>query len=389
MKTCWFCLLPLSSLLLSHQADGLDLNFKKLPGTNSACDAGPDVMTTSYAAFTEGLPIPQFCIKNPVANGKPRCYYLFVPKCASGKVPLVVNMHGTETCPLWSSFFDRWLQTSVRNCFAVAYPIGIMDPDVADAPCMTFPGGKSVSGGFFTANDCCCYKGDRALKPSETLDMIVIRNIVQDIASQKRVSSLSMISNGNAELDGTRIYMAGHSNGCIAALSMAALYSDLVAAVACHAAGSIADFPSYYDPVPTWIAQGQKDDRIWFQFTRDTTLTLATKHECKRDTSKLVGNRTAVEYSHHDCKNNASVTLLLLNNSGHMPFLDSFEVTVGASPTKIDTTQMAWEFCSNYSKSDIPKALLYASSAVGYGSIMWSSGGVALSVAMFVSMMLC
>jgi poly(3-hydroxybutyrate) depolymerase len=391
MKTCLFWRLQLSALLLSHQADGLSFfpEAKNVEGTNTPCNVGPDAMTINNAPNTEGLPIPQFCIKNPVTNGKPRCYYLFVPKCASGKVPLVVNMQDSESCPVWGSYYDRWIQTAVSHCFAVAFPVGVTDPEVSDNTCMTFAGGRSVDDGLFTTNDCCCRKDGRSLESSETLDMIFIRNVVQDIGFEKRVDALSSISNGNAELDGTRIYMTGHSNGCIAALAMGALYSNLVAAVACHSAGSVGDFPSYYDPVPTMLFQGMKDDIMWYQFAGDTARNIATVHDCKNDSETLLQNATGVEYAFQDCKNNASVKLVVLNESGHFPFLKSIELTKGASVTTVDTTEMAWEFCSNYSKSEMPVALLLASSAVGSSSIFWSSGGVAVGVMMFASMMFC
>ncbi|KAI2502162.1 esterase [Fragilaria crotonensis] len=386
-----FLLLPVCAILLllleSHQSYAV--SFDKIAGTNTLCDVGPDVMTIAYGPFTEGVPITQYCIKNPVENGKPRCYYLLVPKCASGDVPLVVNMHGSETCPAWSSFFDQWIKTAVRNCFALALPIGVTDPDVADHPCMTFPGGRSVNGGMFTTNNCCCYKDHKALEPGDTLDMIFIRNIVQDIAFEKRVDSSATIHNGTAQLDGTRIYMTGHSNGCVAALAMGALYSNMVAAIACHAAGGFVEFPSYYDPVPTMLVQGMKDDVMWYQFARDTALNLQSVHDCKTDSATQVFNGTGVEYAYQDCKNNATVNFLLLNESGHIPFLNAFEVSEGASRTTVDTTQRAWEFCSNYTKDEMPKALLYASSAMGRDSIMWSPGGLAVAVMTIVSILLC
>jgi poly(3-hydroxybutyrate) depolymerase len=101
------------------------------------------------------------------------------------------------------------------------------------------------------------------LRSIETQDMVVIHNMVQDIVFEKRVE---LLSNHSVQVDKTRIYMAGHSNGCIAALGMGAMFSNLVAAVCCHAAGSFVDVPPTYDPVPTWLAQGVKDDRIWYQF---------------------------------------------------------------------------------------------------------------------------
>jgi hypothetical protein len=43
-----------------------------------------------------------------------------------------------------------------------------------------------------------------------------------------------------------------------------------------------------------------------------------------------------------------------------MPFLNSFEVSEGASRTSVDTTEMAWQFCSKFSKEEFPKSLISA-----------------------------
>jgi poly(3-hydroxybutyrate) depolymerase len=379
MKTSWVLLL---APLLYNVVEG-QLSLDIIEGTNTFCDTGPDGMTNALAGpagITEGQPIPRYCIQNPVSGGKQRCYYLFVPKCASGSTPLVVNMHGTSSCPVWSTYFDRWTETAVRHCFAVAYPIGVTDPDVSDYPCYSVPGGRNVND-VFTTNDCCCSKDGGSLDPGETQDLVVIHNMVQDIVFQKRVD---LLTNNTAQMDETRVYMAGHSNGCLAALGMGAVFSDLVAAVCCHAAGSFVRVPPNYDPIPTWIAQGVKDATIWYQFARETTQTYGWIHQCLNETETDVANGTGVEYTQYNCTNNASVTLLLLNESGHIPFLSLWEYSEGASPTTIDTTEMAWQFCSSYSKDEVPPSLVRSESAAGLTST-WSVGGIVVSFLLLVS----
>jgi hypothetical protein len=66
------------------------------------------------------------------------------------------------------------------------------------------------------------------------------------------------------------------------------------------------------------------------------------------------------------------VTLLLLKESGHIPFANAFEVSEGASQTKLDTTAMAWEFCSSFSKDDIPLSL--QNKSAGVRILSWKSG---------------
>lgn len=342
-----------------------------IEGTNTFCDTGPEAMTASLGYLSGGRPIPQYCVTNPVDGGQKRCYYLFVPECATGPVPLMMDMHGGSSCPLWSTFFDGWLQLASKKCFALFYPLGVTDIEVADWPCFTVPGGRDVQG-LFTTNDCCCYKDNRRLASTDTQDLTAIHRMVQDIVFQKRVEALSVNNTSIASVDTTRIYMSGHSNGCLGSLGMGSFFSDMVASVCCHSSGGFSKFPPNYEPIPTWIAQGMKDDAIWFQFARETYNTYGWYHQCMNETSTGVDNGTAVEYTHYNCTNDANVTLLLLNESGHIPFSNGFEISEGASRTTLDTTLRAWEFCSSYSKDNPPRTLIDPpSGALGFSFRLW------------------
>lgn len=305
---------------------------------------------------------------NPIDGGKERCYYLFVPECAKGPVPLMMDMHGGSSCPLWSVFFDGWLQLAVKECFALFFPIGVTDPEVSDYPCFSVPGGRNVNG-LFTTNDCCCAKDDIRVDAQETKDVVVVQRMLKDMVFNNRVQGQS---NGTASVDATRIYLSGHSNGCLGSLAVGAYFSDMVASICCHSSGAFSGFSPNYSPIPTWIAQGMKDDSIWFQFAKETYNTYGWIHECQNETMVGVDNGSAVEYTHYNCRNDANVTLLLLNESGHIPFANAFEISEGASATKLDTTAMAWEFCSSFSKDNIPQSL--QNTSAGNRILPWKSG---------------
>ena len=78
------------------------------------------------------------------------------------------------------------------------------------------------------------------------------------------VRDVPLKTSNEATIDTRRIYMAGHSNGCMAAIATATLHSDMVAAVGCHAGTALAAFPDSYKPTPMWLVHGMEDDTVSF-----------------------------------------------------------------------------------------------------------------------------
>jgi poly(3-hydroxybutyrate) depolymerase len=324
---------------------------------NGACDVGPDALTGSLSRLLRmTIKAPQYCIPNPVVGGRERCYYLFVPPCASGPTPLVMDMHGSQSCPLFSTFYDRWAETAVKHCFAVFWPIGVTDPEVADNACFNIPGGRALKSGLFVTEPCCCMKDDVPVLDSKDLaesDLLAVKNMILDIFLENRLDNQS---NGNATMDATRVYMGGHSNGCMGALGMGAVYSDIVTAVCCHAGTLLTQPTATYTPIPTWIVHGKLDDMIWPQLGEETWSFYGKDlNSCltTNTVTSMEGGGYVVQ-SHENCMNNATVTLVSLSQGGHNPFLHAFEWSPGAISTTIDTTEMAWEFCSLYAKEATP-----------------------------------
>ncbi len=74
--------------------------------------------------------IPGFkrtCIASTAYEGK-RCFYTYIPECAQGSdsdspgVPLVFDIHGYGSCPLWNTYYTGWQQKADENCFVLVMP---------------------------------------------------------------------------------------------------------------------------------------------------------------------------------------------------------------------------------------------------------------------------
>ena len=173
-------------------------------------------------------------------------------------------------------------------------------------------------------------------------------------------------------VDPTRIYMAGHSNGCMASLATAAMYSDVVAAVCCHAGAMITPLAEDYEAVPTWLVHGLLDGIIpWsgqdfgngfgYLPLPGVANAIADKNGCDEeiivqpledDTGVVVGT----SYLRTNCNGGADVQIVALDESGHVPYPGALEIfgAPGAKNTTFETTSLAWDFCSSFSKERIP-----------------------------------
>jgi len=327
------------------------------------CDTGPD-------AFVDyGKNIPQTCIDVPFDGGvKERCFYTYVPESCSPeeitKAPLVLDVHGQGSCALWSAGYTGWLQKAEEECIVVVWPDGT--PNVFSGQCFDTPGflmSSEIPGAEDSDNEvatlpCCCLSMDM-MPGTETIDPIFLK-----MAIDTTVESLE--SDESLSIDTDRIYMAGHSNGCIMSLAMAALYSDTIAAVCCHAGALVTRFPDDYGPVPIWLVLGIEDATIPYEggtlitipgigalgfLSMDQTMSyLNDKNECKDSEETDLEDETGVVgtiVKNTNCKNGASVEIVSLIGVDHFPYKGG-----NLGETDVDTTSMAWEFCSSYSKAE-------------------------------------
>lgn len=353
----------------------------------SWCETGPDALTNEF-----GKLIPQTCIDVPVDDGsttisEERCYYTYVPESCYGsaklpadnKVPLVMDLHGISGCAKSSASYTGWMQKADEECIVMVWPSGQDNPLVER--CFNVPGFAQGDGNDVTTFPCCCL-AENGLPSTETPDPLFLKMAIDSVIDSFERESDNTEDANALSIDADRIYMAGHSNGCIAALAMAALYSDTVAAVCCHSGTISTPFPTTtsddnYTPVPIWLAHGMKDPTIPYDgavfmnlpgignvgtwSVDQVTDYLAKQNECvDEEKVDVFAEDNATETigfvtKRSNCKRNANVEVLsLYEGTHHLYRLDSFWQEIlnfGEDALRVDTTALAWEFCSSHSKS--------------------------------------
>lgn len=304
---------------------------------NTECNVGTDA-GLAYGAVHS-------CISDPT-DGSERCMYTYTPTCAAGKiVPLVFDIHAFTSCPYNSMFYTEWANKATAGCFVVVWPLGRIKSEVADLPCFAIPGGLESSD--MTTPPCCCFLNGVRFETNS--DPLFLRSAIMHT-----VESFDSNSENGVSIDTTRIYMAGHSNGCMAAMSMAVLHSDVVTAVCCYSGALLTPFADTYSPVPVMDLHGSLDDVVpvngstQFHPLAFTMNKFADKNDCDAEVIETdVENGIGKTYRRTNCTNNADVQKTLLFEAGHLPFRK-----LGGS--SIDTTQIAWDFCKSYSKDHVP-----------------------------------
>ncbi len=217
------------------------------------------------------------------------------------------------------------------------------------------------------SSGCCCFDPNEyfeLIDPSETDDLRFLRQTAAVV-----VREVPLETSNKTSIDTTRIYMAGHSNGCITSFAMAAVHSDLVAAVGCHAGGLNTPLAENYSPTPIWMVIGTADPDILYEgsttfpyYPGSETMhsTFVEANECATTDEVRVesnGGNTYTEFQGTSCKEGADVVLIALDDVGHSPYYgdESNDVPDGkGEPVTLDTTQMAWDFVKSYSLADAP-----------------------------------
>lgn len=349
-----------------------------------ACNFGAETLTDYY-----GKSIPQTCIDMPsvgadgTATVEQRCYYTYVPTSCSSedqKVPLVLDIHGANSCPLRSSTYTGWWEKAEEECFVVVWPSGEKRDETYAVNCFNVPGlavdsdfGTEEGNNVLTA-PCCCRDITGAPIADKVDDAQFLKAVIDAVL--KDFESPTNLDVTSLSLDEDRVYLAGHSNGCIASLAVAALYSDTIAAVACHAGYLSTPYAADYSnaPVPTWLVHGVQDLVIEYEgisaptpfgdvgiwsFPQITNY-ISQQNECSSSSEAPINDDTGAVagtvFTGENCKNGATVEGVTLFESGHLPYNTPYPQFdyLGGSKTTIDTTALAWEFLSGKARAPAP-----------------------------------
>lgn len=289
-----------------------------------------------------GFDSPRTCFES---GGRTRCFFTYVPWCAGKNSPLVYSLHGYTSNPLLDSLYSGWKIVAKKNCAVIVWPTGNVCEEYDEEPCWDVPGG--VSGldprPSATTTECCC----GLATPEDTKDLDFLRTVASYVVRDVPSRTLN-----RATIDTKRIYVAGHSNGCMTALAMAMTHSDLITSVCCHAGTLLTPPADDYVPVPVLLIHGSADNVVPYGGTTDPNndlyfpgtvasfQRLSEINGCDKNAQAEIVDGGSV-LTATGCTNNATVKLLTKDGDGHDPYAGR-------------TTDKAWEFCSSHESAVKP-----------------------------------
>ena len=262
-----------------------------------------------------------------VSSGQKRAYLLFVPRSydRAKPTPLVISMHGAGLGPAAQMEISQWNKVADKHGFIVVYPSGTGFPNV-------WP-----------------MEGERS--PSTMPDVRFISELIDRLEAAYNI-------------DPTRIYADGLSNGGGMAFVLSCTLSDRIAAVGMVAAAQLLPWSWCTDrrPVPMITFHGTADRFVPYNGgsspiapgTFPSLLTWAAnwakRNRCGPNPveSVVAADVTRLEYT--DCADDAAVVLYTIRGGGHtwpggepMP-----ESMVGSTSSGIDATSQMWAFFNEH-----------------------------------------
>ena len=265
-----------------------------------------------------------------VSGGERREYLLYVPDSynPSQPTPLVFNIHGFAQWPANQMRVSGWNELADEYGFIVVYPSGTgfplrwrvsADPENPEGP------EKEIS--FF----------------SDLVDML----------------------EDEYNIDPSRIYVNGLSNGGGMTLLLACRLSDQIAAIGSVAGAYLFDFEDCQPqrPVPAIFFHGNEDQIVPYEGGPSERYALpfpnipefvhgyAQKNGCDPDSTTVMDTTNVNGLRYSECSENAEVVFYTIADGGHtwpggspLP-----EWITGKTTQEIDATRLMWEFFQEYS----------------------------------------
>jgi polyhydroxybutyrate depolymerase len=277
-------------------------------------------------------------------DGKERCWLIHIPEtatpefCKENSCPLLIDMHGnsiTAQDQLYVSDFSR-----------------LTDPENG---ILIHPEGIDLGWNF---GRCC----------NEENDLGFILTLIDTIIDERYA-------------DENRVYLSGWSNGCFMSFEIAAIASEKIAAIACMAGYTDEELPANYSAIPIMEIHGVADQILLYGSGSTAAAIFGNNLDLDEgaiqnfywwadanDCSGNVPDFEVVEWDYSikkftNCANDSEVVLVSLNYAQHNPYLNDYngttnpaiELLLAGNPTGIDSSQIAWDFMSQYSKDVVPE----------------------------------
>jgi polyhydroxybutyrate depolymerase len=257
------------------------------------------------------------------SSGQTRGFLLYVPKSydRAKPTPLVISMHGAAAWPAHQMNTSHWNRLADRDGFLVVYPSGTGIPKIWHA-------------------DAGAGRGRDVRFISDLIDAL----------------------EASYNIDATRIYADGLSNGGGMAFVLSCALPDRIAAVGMVAAAQslpwswCADarplpmiaFHGTADPMVPYLGGPSRDpfNPLTFPAVRDWTANWARRNRCEQGPleSAVASDVSRIQYS--QCADETSVVLYTVNGGGHQwpggkPMPEWF---VGRMSSSVDATELMWKF---------------------------------------------
>ena len=265
-----------------------------------------------------------------ISSGEKRKYLLYVPESydPAAPTPLVFNIHGFAQWPANQMRVSGWNKLADQHGFIVVYPSGTGFPlrwrvseDLAN------PGGPEKEVAFFS-------------------------DLIDKLEDEYNV-------------DSSRIYASGLSNGGGMTLLLACKLSDRIAAVGSVAGAYLFDFEDCQPdrPVPAIFFHGKEDQIVPYEGGPSERYTLpfpniaefihsyAAKNGCDLSPATVFDTANVSGLRYQGCIGNAAVVFYTIADGGHtwpggspLP-----EWITGKTSQEIDATALMWEFFQDFS----------------------------------------
>lgn len=258
-----------------------------------------------------------------VSSGEEREYLLYVPKGydRSRPAPLVISMHAAGLWGAAQKETSRWNDLADRKGFIVVYPSGV--------------GGK----------------GERVWRAEPGDDLKKDVRFISELIDTLRAAY---------NIDSTRIYANGLSNGGGMAFALSCTLSNRIAAIGMVAAAQTLPWRWCPDqrPVPMIAFHGTADPDVpynggssWlsarpFPSVPRWSALWAKRNRCNPDPSDSSVAADVIRRVYGGCANGAAVVLYTVSGGGHTwpggtPLPEWF---VGRTTRSIDATSLMWDF---------------------------------------------
>ncbi len=258
------------------------------------------------------------------SSGEDRSYQLYVPKSYDPKTPapLVISLHGYSSKPSDMAPYSRWNDLADEEGLIAVYPLASGSPTHWHTSANTFYGRNAQ------------------------MDVLFFSDLIDQLEESYNI-------------DPSRIYVNGHSNGGGMSHVLACNLADRIAAIG-GVAGAY-DYPSDIcspsRPVPFIAFHGTEDTTVQYKGEVISKYNIsypsvpefikawAERNQCAELTTvPQEGEISSVSYSH--CSQNADVELYTIHGGGHTwPGTPSdASSAMGYSTQRIDATRLMWQF---------------------------------------------